>query len=165
MRRQLNYKAKNTDFFDGMYFENNNIETNLNNGLDFVNIGNLASSHELFIPVEENKCFSITGKTTSLQSLNLIKCGKVDKVFLKWDLLIESSTKLKLAFRIRKQNSKGIFEVIDSTRVTGTNGKNFGQTIINILNEDKFYMQLRNIDVENPILNVIIKQARLIIEE
>ncbi len=142
-------------FIGGMYFENNNISLNLNDGLDYVNI--IGNFHSVTI----NSCF-----LTVNNSLTLLRNKRIDRLQLKWEFISESKENLAISFRVRRQDSKGNFGIIDSTRVnSSSNSETFGQTIIDVNSGDKFYMQLRNIDLLNPTSNILIPSARLILEQ
>ena len=139
----------------GMYFENNTTPLNLNDGLDYVNIvGN-------FLPLTINSCF-----LTVNNSLTLLRTNKFTKMNLLWEFTSESSSILDIAFRIKRMNFKGECEFIESTKVNGSsNSRTFGQTIISVNSNDKYYMQIRNIDSSNPTSNILITSAELVLTE
>lgn len=138
----------------GMYFENNNIPLNLNDGLDYVNIvGN-------YLPLTINSCFLIVNN-----SLTLLR-SKFTKMNLLWEFESTSKEILNIAFRIKRLDSKGKCEIIDSTRInSSSNSRTFGQTIISVNSNDKYYMQIRNIDLLQPTSNILITSAELVLTE
>lgn len=138
----------------GMYFENNTIPLNLNDGLDYVNmIGN-------YLPLTINSCFLIVNN-----SLTLLR-SKFTKMNLLWEFESTSKETLDISFRIKRLDSKGKCEIIDSTRInSSSNIRTFGQTIINVNSNDKYYMQIRNIDLSQPISNILITNAELVLTE
>ncbi len=143
------------NFIGGMYFENNNISLNLNDGLDYVNI--IGNFHALTI----NSCFLIVNN-----SLTLLRKKNFNRLNLEWEFISESKENLAISFRVRRQNSKGIFGIIDSTRVnSSSNSKTFGNTIIDVNSNDKYYMQLRNIDILHPTSNILITSAKLVLKQ
>lgn len=139
----------------GMYFENNNVPLNLNDGLDYVNItGN-------FLPLTINSCF-----LTVNNSLTLLRTNKFTKMNLLWEFESTSKEILNIAFRIKRLDSKGKCEIIDSTRInSSSNSRTFGQTIISVNSNDKYYMQIRNIDLLQPTSNILITSAELVLTE
>lgn len=138
----------------GMYFENNTIPLSLNDGLDYVNItGN-------YLPLTINSCFLIVNN-----SLTLLR-SKFTKMNLLWEFTSESKETLNISFRVKRLDSKGKCEVIDSTRInSSSNIRTFGQTIINVNSNDKYYMQIRNIDLSQPTSNILITSAELVLTE
>ena len=138
----------------GMYFENNTIPLSLNDGLDYVNItGN-------YLPLTINSCFLIVNN-----SLTLLR-SKFTKMNLLWEFTSESKETLNISFRVKRLDSKGKCEVINSTRInSSSNIRTFGQTIINVNSNDKYYMQIRNIDLSQPTSNILITSAELVLTE
>lgn len=138
----------------GMYFENNTVPLSLNDGLDYVNIiGN-------YSPLTINSCFLIVNN-----SLTLLR-SKFTKMNLLWEFTSESKETLNISFRVKRLDSKGKCEVIDSTRInSSSNIRTFGQTIINVNSNDKYYMQIRNIDLSQPTSNILITSAELVLTE
>ena len=138
----------------GMYFENNTVPLSLNDGLDYVNItGN-------YLPLTINSCFLIVNN-----SLTLLR-SKFTKMNLLWEFTSESKETLNISFRVKRLDSKGKCEVIDSTRInSSSNIRTFGQTIINVNSNDKYYMQIRNIDLSQPTSNILITSAELVLTE
>lgn len=138
----------------GMYFENNTVPLSLNDGLDYVNIiGN-------YLPLTINSCFLIVNN-----SLTLLR-SKFTKMNLLWEFTSESKETLNISFRVKRLDSKGKCEVIDSTRInSSSNIRTFGQTIINVNSNDKYYMQICNIDLSQPTSNILITSAELVLTE
>jgi len=134
----------------GMYFENNTVPLSLNDGLDYVNIiGN-------YLPLTINSCFLIVNN-----SLTLLR-SKFTKMNLLWEFTSESKETLNISFRVKRLDSKGKCEVIDSTRInSSSNIRTFGQTIIDVNANDKFYMQIRNTDLIYPTSNITIVSAKI----
>ena len=157
MRRRQFFDLKE-EFFAGIeYINETETETNLNDGLDFVTFT------EDFKPLEINKQFSV-----NKNELVVLKTKPNSLVSLKWEVFVkskDSKEKTSLSFRIL-QNKK----VIDSTRINGhgsndLNGiQNFGNTLVHINPKDTFTIQIKNIDLEKPTDKIIVKIARLILE-
>ena len=154
MRRRQFFDLKE-EFFAGIeYINETETETNLNDGLDFVTFT------EDFKPLEINKQFSV-----NKNELVVLKTKPNSLVSLKWEVFVYSKEKTSLSFRIL-QNKK----VIDSTRINGhgsndLNGiQNFGNTLVHINPKDVFTIQIKNIDLEKPTEKIIVKIARLILE-
>lgn len=152
MRHLFQKSINSSDIFvGGMYFENNNNPLNLNDGLDYVNItGN-------FLPLTTNSCFLVSNNL-----LTLLRRNKFEKLNLKWEFISSSENVMAISFRVRRQDSKGNFSVIESTRVnSSSNIRTFGQTIIDVNANDKFYMQIRNTDLIYPTSNITIVSAKI----
>ena len=138
----------------GMYFENNTIPLSVNDMLDYENIT------VNYLPLTMNCCFLIINN-----SLTLLR-SKFTKMNLLWEFTSESKETLNISFRVKRLDSKGKCEVIDSTRInSSSNIRTFGQTIINVNSNDKYYMQIRNIDLSQPTSNILITSAELVLTE
>jgi hypothetical protein len=139
----------------GMHFENNNTHLNLNDGLDYVNIvGN-------FLPLTINSCFLVVNN-----SLTLLRTNKFTKMNLLWEFTSVSNEVLNISFRVKRVNFKGDCEFIESTKVnSSSNSRTFGQTIISVNSNDKYYMQIRNVDSSRPTSNILITSAELVLTE
>jgi len=143
MRRRLLYKING-----GLFLFNEAL--NLNDGLDFVTVKGK------FISKTKSGRFKLDNST-----IQVIRISN-QKIQITWECILKSNVDLDLLLRIKRidknDNVSYIENSISNLKSSKEGFSNKGNFETYIDTYDKFSIQLRNVDKDNPLENIIIKE-------